>query len=422
MPGGAGAATAARSRAALERDAGTLEGAGSRAAMAAELRAGAYNYQPLPVVLARGKGTQVWDVEGREYIDCMAGFGAVNHGHGHPRLVAAMKRQLDELYLVGRAFYNDQLGAYEEAVTSHFGFERLLPTNTGVEAGETAVKLARRWAYDVKGVPPDCARVAFPAGNFWGRTLAAVSASTAPSAYGGFGPLAPGFDVVPYDDLPALEAHFGAHRPRRGRVARGGGAARPAAAGEVPLRRALPGLLRPGQLGGPAERRPGRAREHLRGQPPRLRGGARGPRGAEGGAPLGERPGDGGGFPGGPARGRCRPPGRRGRRPGAWADERPRPQPGGPGHRLGRLPRHARPRPAGAAHQGAHPAVHAPSRHRPRRRRPLPGDRRRQPPGAPWLSARAPGCTPPPPPPPHPAIKNEPPAARQACHVPREPR
>jgi ornithine--oxo-acid transaminase len=195
----------------LERDAGTLEGAGSRAAIAAELRAGAYNYQPLPVVLARGKGTQVWDVEGREYVDCMAGYGAVNHGHGHPRLIAAMKRQLDELYLVGRAFYNDQLGAYEEAVTSHFGFERLLPTNTGVEAGETAVKLARRWAYDVKGVPADCARVAFPEGNFWGRTLAAVSSSTDPSAYGGFGPLAPGFDIVPYDDLPALEAHFKAH-------------------------------------------------------------------------------------------------------------------------------------------------------------------------------------------------------------------
>ena len=131
-----------------------------------------------PVVFTKARNARLTDEEGREYIDCMAGFGAVNHGHGHPRLVAAMKRQLDELYLVGRAFYNDQLGAYEEAVTSHFGFERLLPTNTGVEAGETAVKLARRWAYDVKGVPPDCARVAFPAGNFWGRTLAAVSAST----------------------------------------------------------------------------------------------------------------------------------------------------------------------------------------------------------------------------------------------------
>lgn len=174
--------------------------------MAAESRFGARNYAPLQVVLAEGRGATVTDTSGRHYVDCLAAYSAVNQGHCHPRIVAALETQARTLTLTSRAFYNDKLGAYERFACELFGYDRLLPMNTGVEAVETAVKLARRWAYDVKGVTPGGARVVFAAGNFWGRSIAAVSSSTDPASYGGFGPLLPGFDVVPYDDLAALEA------------------------------------------------------------------------------------------------------------------------------------------------------------------------------------------------------------------------
>jgi len=166
---------------------------------------GAHNYEPLPVVLERGRGVHVWDVAGKKYYDFLSAYSAVNQGHCHPRIVQALIQQASNLGLTSRAFYNSELGSFEEYITKMFGYDKVLPMNTGVEAGETAVKLARRWAYAVKGVPEGRARVVFAAGNFWGRTLAAISTSTDPSSYSGFGPFMPGFDIVPYDDLPALE-------------------------------------------------------------------------------------------------------------------------------------------------------------------------------------------------------------------------
>lgn len=147
----------------------------------------------------------LYDVNDRRYFDFLSAYSAVNQGHCHPRIVSALVEQASELTLTSRAFYNDQLGAYAEKVTRLFGYDRVLPMNTGVEGGETAVKLARRWGYEVKGIEPDRAKVLFARNNFWGRTLAAVSSSTDPSAFGGYGPLMPGFDLVPYDDLDALE-------------------------------------------------------------------------------------------------------------------------------------------------------------------------------------------------------------------------
>ena len=192
----------------LYRDLEAASGPASRIAMERELKYGCHNYQPLPVVLKSGRGVAVWDVEGREYLDCMAGYGAVNQGHSHPRLVQAMRAQLDNFALASRAFYNNVLGEYEEFMTGVFRYDKLLPTNTGVEGGETAVKLARRWAYDVKGVPENRAKILFAEGNFWGRTLAAVSSSSDPSAFSRFGPFAPGFELIPYNDLAVLEAKF----------------------------------------------------------------------------------------------------------------------------------------------------------------------------------------------------------------------
>eukprot|EP00937_MAST-01D_sp_MAST-1D-sp2_P006305 g6305.t1 len=174
--------------------------------IALEDRHGAHNYHPLPVVLAKGRGVHVWDVAGKRYFDFLSAYSAVNQGHCHPVLVAALAEQASKLTLTSRAFHNDLLGRYERYVTEYFGYERVLPMNTGVEGGETAVKLARRWAYDVKGVPSGRAKVLFAAGNFWGRTLAACSSSTDPSCRAGFGPFMPGFGTVPYDDLGALEA------------------------------------------------------------------------------------------------------------------------------------------------------------------------------------------------------------------------
>ncbi|XP_035256554.1 ornithine aminotransferase, mitochondrial-like isoform X1 [Anguilla anguilla] len=172
---------------------------------AREEKYGAHNYHPLPVALERGEGIHVWDVEGRRYYDFLSAYSAVNQGHCHPKIIAALNAQASRLTLTSRAFYNDVLGEYEEFITSLFGYHKVLPMNTGVEAGETACKLARKWAYSVKGIPKYKAKIIFAEGNFWGRTMAAISSSTDPSSYDGFGPFMPGFELVPYNDLPALE-------------------------------------------------------------------------------------------------------------------------------------------------------------------------------------------------------------------------
>jgi ornithine--oxo-acid transaminase len=173
--------------------------------MALEDKYNAHNYHPLPVVLSRGEGVFVWDVEGKRYFDFLSAYSAVNQGHCHPRIVKALVDQASRLTLTSRAFYNDRLGPYAEYITDYFGYDRVLPMNTGVEGGETALKLARKWAYEVKGVPNEQAKVIFVQGNFWGRTMAAISSSTDPSSYNHFGPYMPGFEVIPYNDLPALE-------------------------------------------------------------------------------------------------------------------------------------------------------------------------------------------------------------------------
>jgi len=166
---------------------------------------GAHNYHPLPVVLEKGKGINLWDVEGKKYMDFLSGYSAVNQGHCHPRIIKALQDQASVLTLTSRAFHNNLLGEYEKYITSYFGFDRVLPMNTGVEGGETAIKLARRWGYVKKGIPANQARIIFVDGNFWGRTLAAISSSTDPSSFENFGPFMPGFDLVPYNDLIALE-------------------------------------------------------------------------------------------------------------------------------------------------------------------------------------------------------------------------
>jgi len=167
---------------------------------------GAHNYAPLPVVLERGEGVFMWDVDGKRYYDFLSAYSAVNQGHCHPKIVAALTEQAGKLALTSRAFFNNVLGEYEEYITKLFGYDKVLPMNTGVEGGETALKLARRWGYDVKGVPKNEAKVLFAENNFWGRTLAAVSSSTDPSSSGGFGPFMPGFEIIPYNDLGALKA------------------------------------------------------------------------------------------------------------------------------------------------------------------------------------------------------------------------
>lgn len=170
-----------------------------------EEKYGAHNYHPLPVVLVRGEGVHVWDVNGRRYFDFLSAYSAVNQGHCHPRIIKAMVSQASKLTLTSRAFYNNLLGEYEKYITSYFGYEKVLPMNTGVEGGETAIKLARRWAYTKKGVPANQAKIIFVEGNFWGRTMAAISSSTDPSSYEGFGPYMSGFEIIPYNDLEALE-------------------------------------------------------------------------------------------------------------------------------------------------------------------------------------------------------------------------
>jgi ornithine--oxo-acid transaminase len=166
---------------------------------------GAHNYHPIPVVLTKGEGVYVWDVDGKRYYDFLSAYSAVNQGHCHPKIIAAMMEQASKLTLTSRAFHNDVLGKYEKFLTELLGYDKLLPMNTGVEGGETAIKLARRWGYEVKGIEKNKAKVIFAEGNFWGRTLAAVSSSNDPSSYNGYGPFMPGFELIPYNDLAALE-------------------------------------------------------------------------------------------------------------------------------------------------------------------------------------------------------------------------
>ena len=169
---------------------------------------GAHNYHPLPVVLKKGQGVYLWDVDDKKYLDFLSGYSAVNQGHCHPSIIQALVEQASSLTLTSRAFHNNLLGIYEAYITEYFGYDKVLPMNTGVEAGETAIKLARRWGYTVKNIPENMARIIFAEGNFWGRTMAAISSSTDPSSYRQFGPFMPGFDVVPYNDLEALELAF----------------------------------------------------------------------------------------------------------------------------------------------------------------------------------------------------------------------
>jgi ornithine--oxo-acid transaminase len=182
-----------------------LEITTSQQAIALEHKHGAHNYHPLPVVLHRGEGVYVWDVEGKKYYDFLSAYSAVNQGHCHPRIINALKKQADLLTLTSRAFHNDVLGQYEKYITDLFGYDKILPMNTGVEGGETALKLCRKWAYNVKGIPENQAVILFAKNNFWGRTLAAVSSSTDPSAYDDYGPYLPGFEIIDYNNIPALE-------------------------------------------------------------------------------------------------------------------------------------------------------------------------------------------------------------------------
>ena len=178
----------------------------SEEAINLESKYGAHNYHPLPVVLTKGEGVYVWDVEGKKYFDFLSAYSAVNQGHCHPKIVKALELQSKMLTLTSRAFHNNVLGRYEAYITNLFGYDKVLPMNTGVEGGETANKLARKWGYLKKGIEKDKARIVFVNGNFWGRTLAAISTSDDPLSYNGFGPFMPGYDLIPYNDLNALES------------------------------------------------------------------------------------------------------------------------------------------------------------------------------------------------------------------------
>lgn len=173
--------------------------------MALEDRYGAHNYHPIDVVIAKGKGVWVWDVEGKKYLDFLSAYSAVNQGHCHPKITKALVDQAQVLTLTSRAFYNNCLGEYEKYITTLLGYDKVLPMNTGVEGGETAVKLARRWGYDVKKIKKYDAKIIVAKDNFHGRTMMAISASNDPDSYEGFGPFLPGFIKVPFNDIPALE-------------------------------------------------------------------------------------------------------------------------------------------------------------------------------------------------------------------------
>ncbi|PVD50293.1 ornithine--oxo-acid transaminase [Terrimonas sp.] len=173
--------------------------------LALEEKYGAHNYHPLPVVLQKGKGVYVWDINEKKYYDFLSGYSAVNQGHCHPRIIDALVNQAQKLTLTSRAFYNNLLGEYEAYITAYFGYNKVLPMNTGVEAVETALKLCRRWGYAVKGIQENKAKVIVCAGNFHGRTTSVISFSTDPSSTKQFGPFTPGFSVIPYNDIAALE-------------------------------------------------------------------------------------------------------------------------------------------------------------------------------------------------------------------------
>ena len=173
--------------------------------IALEHKYGAHNYHPLPVVLAKGDGVFVWDVEGKKYYDFLSSYSAVNQGHCHPKIIDALKEQADKLTLTSRAFYNDTLGEYEKYITEYFGFDKVLPMNTGAEAVETALKLCRKWAYQQKGLASETAKIIVCDGNFHGRTTTIISFSNDPDARNEFGPYTPGFISIPYNDLNALE-------------------------------------------------------------------------------------------------------------------------------------------------------------------------------------------------------------------------
>ena len=177
----------------------------SQQAINLEDKYAAHNYHPLPVVLSRGEGIYVWDVEGKKYFDYLSAYSAVNQGHCHPKIIDALESQGKKLTLTSRAFYNDILGDYEKYITEYFGYDKVLPMDTGVEGGETANKIARKWGYEKKGIEENKAKIIFAHGNFWGRTLAAISTSDDPLSYKGFGPYMPGYDLIPYNDLESLE-------------------------------------------------------------------------------------------------------------------------------------------------------------------------------------------------------------------------
>ena len=170
-----------------------------------ELNHGAQNYKPLPVVLSKGQGVFLWDIDKKKYYDFLSAYSAVNQGHCHPKIIEALNLQANKLTLTSRAFYNDILGTYEKYITNIFNYDKVLPMNTGVEGGETAIKLARKWGYLKKKITKNKARVVFANGNFWGRTLAAISSSDDPLSYSDFGPFMPGYDIIPYNDLNSLE-------------------------------------------------------------------------------------------------------------------------------------------------------------------------------------------------------------------------
>ena len=169
-----------------------------------EYKYGAHNYHPLPVVLEKGEGVYLWDVEGKKYFDFLSAYSAVNQGHCHPKIISALIDQSKKLTLTSRAFHNNVLGQYEKFITDFFDYDKVLPMNTGVEGGETAIKLARKWGYEVKKIPTDSAKIIFVEGNFWGRTLGAISSSTDPSSTNGFGPFMPGYEIIPYNNLDSL--------------------------------------------------------------------------------------------------------------------------------------------------------------------------------------------------------------------------
>ncbi|MBK7105687.1 MAG: ornithine--oxo-acid transaminase [Ignavibacteriae bacterium] len=173
--------------------------------MELEDKFGAHNYHPLPVVLAKGEGVFLWDVEGKKYYDFLSAYSAVNQGHCHPKIINTLIEQAKILTLTSRAFYNDALGPYEKYITEYFGYDKVLPMNSGAEADETALKICRRWAYDKKGIPENEAKIIVCDGNFHGRTITVISMSTDPDSYKGFGPYTPGFVKIPYNDLSALE-------------------------------------------------------------------------------------------------------------------------------------------------------------------------------------------------------------------------